>query len=226
MSATGVPLLVVSAHFDDAVLSCGHLLASCPGAVVATVCGGLAPIGTPAAPWDAESRWPDAHAATLGRRQEDAEALSILGAKQVCLDLLDEPYRLEKVPSTEVASAVRELVIQMRPERVLIPLGFRAHGDHVLTRDGSSVALLASSTPVHLYVDLPYHVTADAEEISELIGARRTIKRIASATEQEAKRKAVSCYRSQRDQLVRAFAERYTMLIHEPEAETFLVLRE
>ena len=48
-------LLVISPHFDDAVFSCGHLLAAAPGAVVVTVFGGRPDTyPSPVCPWDAD----------------------------------------------------------------------------------------------------------------------------------------------------------------------------
>ena len=50
---SGPNTLVISPHFDDAVLSCGHWLHMNPGAVVATVCSGKPERGSPASKWDA-----------------------------------------------------------------------------------------------------------------------------------------------------------------------------
>ena len=46
--------IIVSTHFDDAVLSLAHVLqATGPLATVVTVCGGPPPDGLPVSEWDA-----------------------------------------------------------------------------------------------------------------------------------------------------------------------------
>ena len=46
--------VVISPHFDDAVMSCGELIGSCSGVVVATVCSASPGPRVPASPeWDA-----------------------------------------------------------------------------------------------------------------------------------------------------------------------------
>jgi len=60
-------MLVVSPHLDDAVLSCGRLLAGRPGSVVATVFAGVPSRPDQCTDWTADAaspappkRWPSA----------------------------------------------------------------------------------------------------------------------------------------------------------------------
>ena len=86
-------LVVISPHFDDAVMSCGELIGSCSGVVVATVCSASPGPRVPASPeWDA-AEFETAHAAAMSRGEEDRRALAVLGAEQVGLGLVDELYR-------------------------------------------------------------------------------------------------------------------------------------
>src|SRR6185369_15623364 len=73
--------LIVSPHFDDAVLSCGaNLLTGGPPATVLTVCGGAPAPGTPPSSWDWRCGFLDGHSAAVRRRQEDERACAAAGA--------------------------------------------------------------------------------------------------------------------------------------------------
>ncbi|MDR5780666.1 PIG-L family deacetylase [Caballeronia sp. LZ065] len=84
-------LLVISPHLDDAVFSCGALLAAGTDALVCTVFA-----GTPEMPmvtgWDTACGFSDAHQAMEARRAEDIAALEILGARARHLSFLDSQY--------------------------------------------------------------------------------------------------------------------------------------
>ncbi|KAB0640285.1 PIG-L family deacetylase, partial [Burkholderia territorii] len=84
--------LVVSPHLDDAVFSCGQLLAQSPGSVVVTVFAGIPAHGTAAPPWDRRAGFRTADEAMRTRRDEDRRALGTLGAHAVWLDFLDDQY--------------------------------------------------------------------------------------------------------------------------------------
>lgn len=167
-----VPWLVISPHFDDAVLSCGHLLAANPSSVVATVCGGIVPEGVPAsAGWDALD-WNSANEATIGRRAEDLAALSRLSARQVCCDVFDGPYRGASQgdlgPFVQAVAWVLDLV---DAASIAIPIGGK-HDDHTLTRQGAMIALLATGdTGVYFYADLPYYTIDSPDQLAAELGA-------------------------------------------------------
>lgn len=87
----GAPLFVVSPHLDDAVFSCGVLLASHPGSLVCTVfCGAPAPPQRTA--WDASAGHRDSSAALCARIGEDEQALALVRARAVRLSFLDSQY--------------------------------------------------------------------------------------------------------------------------------------
>lgn len=133
-------MLVISPHLDDAVLSCGNLLASRPGSTVLTVFAG-APhhAAEPVTPWDAACGFRNAHEAIGARRAEDRAALSLLGAQPLWLEFCDSQYG-ETPPVEELRDALKELLLGLGDEMVLYPMGLY-HSDHLLVHDASRAAL-------------------------------------------------------------------------------------
>src|SRR5919106_5159209 len=72
-------VLVVSPHLDDAVFGCGELLAACPGSIVTTVFAG-APKHSELTEWDAAAGFRAGQDVMAARREEDQQALTIVGA--------------------------------------------------------------------------------------------------------------------------------------------------
>ncbi len=166
----------VSAHLDDAVFSCGGLIARQKArgdeVVVITVCAGDPPVGelTPFA-YDLHRRWGGEGSPVGLRRAEDHVACGRLGAAVVHLPIPDAIYRRsiqgeafypdsaslfgtiaagDAVRIDETAAALERAV---PPEsEVYVPLGIGAHVDHVLTRHAAE--RLAS--PRWYYRDVPY----------------------------------------------------------------------
>ncbi|PLP97938.1 hypothetical protein CYJ10_24370 [Cupriavidus pauculus] len=83
------PLTVISPYLDDAVFSCGGLIAAAMDPVVVTVFAGVPEAGTAPPKWGRAAGFDDALQAVLRRRHEDARALARLGARPEWLDLLD-----------------------------------------------------------------------------------------------------------------------------------------
>jgi LmbE family N-acetylglucosaminyl deacetylase len=150
--------VVISPHFDDAVLSVGGLISSRVGSLCAvqviTVCGGIPDESVAASDWDASTGFRSAAAAGVARRAEDIAAQESIGAGYTHLDLLDEPYRTESVRD---ALAVRLPSLLAGADEVFLPAGFGGHGDHVMCRDVAlSVIDWSAGAAVRLYADLPY----------------------------------------------------------------------
>ncbi|QDX21794.1 PIG-L family deacetylase [Pandoraea pnomenusa] len=125
--------LVISPHLDDAVFSCGRLMAAAPGTVVVTVFAGVPPAGTPAPPWDRAAGFASGHEAMQARRLEDLSALDKLRAESVWLPFLDRQY-VDAETSQAIAPALREILGEYPDRRVLAPLGL-FHSDHALVFD-------------------------------------------------------------------------------------------
>jgi LmbE family N-acetylglucosaminyl deacetylase len=156
-------LLVLSPHFDDAVLSCGELIGSRPGTEVATVCSGIPGPGVTASPeWDAPTTGCSlADQAARCRTEEDRRALSILNATQRGLGLVDELYRLpEDRHDTWRAGtvALEALLDELRPRTLVFPIGLGAQGsDHDLAREIALAALVSRQWCYGVaYAELPY----------------------------------------------------------------------
>lgn len=133
--------LIVSPHLDDAVFSCGQLLAAHPGSTVVTVFAGIPEPDTPASEWDRRCGFTSAAQAMAQRREEDRIALSLLEARPVWLDFLDSAYAAAPAPD-EVARALQQVLLELAPDTVLFPLGL-FHADHLLTHEAAQRAALA-----------------------------------------------------------------------------------
>jgi LmbE family N-acetylglucosaminyl deacetylase len=189
--------LVISPHFDDAVLSNGHLITMNPDSVVATLCGGIAPEGMSVGGWDSH-HWTTARAATTGRRAEDAAALEVLLAEQICLDELDDQYRNRAGDMERSVAAIRDVLQSVEFDRVAVPLAVDKHGDHEMTRDAAiEAAHQCGITEIHLYADLPYFTGENADAVAESFGASRAREEPPTDEDLAAKRDALACYATQ-----------------------------
>jgi len=150
----------ISTHLDDVVLSCGHFLAQNPGAVVVTVCAG-APEG-PSGAWDRlTTGQASAPAALAQRRQEDVEALRLLGATPLWLDLYDGQYDWGELRSVRrqgprsIADEVGRALARIGASTVVAPVGL-FHRDHVTVSDSCLLLAGDRAEDFYLYVDMPY----------------------------------------------------------------------
>ncbi|WP_175727190.1 PIG-L deacetylase family protein [Burkholderia ambifaria] len=152
--------LVISPHLDDAVFSCGQLLAQAPGSVVVTVFAGIPACGSDAPPWDRRAGFRTADEAVRSRRDEDRCALAMLGAQPVWLDFLDDQYGT-RAPSTAIAARLADTIDAHPGFGVLAPAGL-FHRDHIqvqqavltLLRDNSRAGDAARVW--RFYEDVPY----------------------------------------------------------------------
>lgn len=85
-------VVIVSPHLDDAVLGCGRLMAAHPGATVVTVYAGGPPVyPDPMTHWDTLAGFVAGDDVLAARREEDAAALTVLGATPSWLDFVEHP---------------------------------------------------------------------------------------------------------------------------------------
>ena len=124
-------VLVVSPHLDDAVLSCGHLLARAEKALSVTVFAGTpARYPTPPTGWDRACGFVAGDDIVEKRRTEDARALKILGVSARGLDFLDFQYRNGEKPDTKaLAAALERMIDEFEPTTIAVPLAIQ-HPDH------------------------------------------------------------------------------------------------
>ncbi|MDE1182265.1 PIG-L family deacetylase [Paraburkholderia sp.] len=129
MSETSPRLFVVSPHFDDAVFSCGALMAAHPDAAVCTVFA--APPEHPMhTEWDMKAGFADSHDAIHARTVEDDNALDVLDAIPLRMPFRDCQYA--DSPSIDrLAAALEETIYRSTANVLLMPLGL-FHPDHQL----------------------------------------------------------------------------------------------
>jgi LmbE family N-acetylglucosaminyl deacetylase len=127
------PLMVVSPHLDDAVLSCGQLMAGRPDCVVATLFTACPEVAQ-STPFDASCGFADSTTAMIARMLEDHQACERLSAKPVHLGFLDGQYLgLDPGDVRDVDplyETLASLWASLEYPDVLAPLGI-AHPDHV-----------------------------------------------------------------------------------------------
>ena len=151
------PIVVISTHLDDAVLSCAQLINATSDVTVVTVLAG--------APEEfhegynsqttGESFAP--HAMKI-RRDEDARAMSMLSADYVWLDLLENDYLGSHPRSNdtqEIREALSHVLNERRPRTVLSPLGL-FHPDHLAVSNACLELATQSEFEWYLYLDMPY----------------------------------------------------------------------
>jgi LmbE family N-acetylglucosaminyl deacetylase len=146
--------VVLSPHFDDAVLSCWHVLAGPCEVRVLTVFGGAPPNGQ-LGYWDRLTGARDGAERVRERAQEDRKALALAGRTSKSLPILDEQHRDERLAPAELAGRLRGEI----PEGATLfaPAALGLHPDHRLLRD-AGLDLRAQGHPVVLYADLPHAV--------------------------------------------------------------------
>jgi LmbE family N-acetylglucosaminyl deacetylase len=135
-------IVVVSPHFDDAVLGASDLLGSYSGSTVITVVAGRPPSYPPeATDWDACGGFVAGDDVVAARRAEDVAALAVLQADHVWLDVADHQYlkKSERQSPQEVAPSLKAAIESLDPTAVFLPMGI-ANPDHVMTHDAGLIA--------------------------------------------------------------------------------------
>jgi GlcNAc-PI de-N-acetylase len=149
--------VILSPHFDDAVLSCWHRLASASEVLVVNVFAGEPPAGT-LGWWDELAGASDSAAAVRARIEEDRQALAHVGRTAVNLPFLDSQYRQGDQAPAEIVQALREVLLPSA--RIYAPASLGDHHcDHIAVR-AAALALRAQGADVTLYADLP-HATVE-----------------------------------------------------------------
>lgn len=168
--------LYLSPHLDDAVMSCGGLIAqqTATGELVSvvTVCAGDPPPGLPSSfASELHERWEEASSPVAARRAEDRVACGRLDAAVLHLDIPDAVYRRDREgeliynSESEIFSPVdirEENLIQHLADvikktypaecKIYCPIGVGGHVDHQLTRRAAERLDLS----LWYYYDLPY----------------------------------------------------------------------
>lgn len=144
----------ISPHLDDAVLSCGQLIAAEENTEVITICAGL-PKKDVKTDYDMKCGFKSSYKAMTERRSEDIVANYRLGSPFVHLNFLDGQY--DKLFDLDQATEQLEKLLQ-GTDLVIAPLGLK-HLDHVHTRN--TLLDMYDKNPywdLWLYEELPYRV--------------------------------------------------------------------
>lgn len=191
---------VISPHLDDAVFSCGDMLAGCHIAHVVTVCTGMPADPGLLTPWDRDCGFTSAAEAMRRRLQENAEALALLDCRGTELGLPDSQYVENWQPYAQpLRQALMDALQSLQPERIVMPLGL-FHTDHQRVSD-TLLSLVAAFPTVRwlAYEDIPYR--ARERLVQERLFAIRarglSVHRAATPVRTTQKRQAVAAYRSQ-----------------------------
>jgi hypothetical protein len=150
------PALLLSPHWDDAVLSCWSLLSGAGELAVANVFAGVPPPGRSTV-WTEVLRARDTAERARWRMAEDAQALARAGREPINLPLLEaRPQGASRVSGLEEIDRALCAVLTSA-SHVYVPAGIGSHVDHLLTRRYGQ-ALARHGVPVSLYAELPYCV--------------------------------------------------------------------
>jgi len=220
-------IVVVSPHFDDAAMGAGEMLihhADRSATTVITVLGGRPP-RYPDEPteWDALGGFKAGDDVVAVRREEDAAAMAVLGAKPVWLEFPDHQYLAveDRPTAADVAPTLEQAIVAESPTAVFTPMGI-ANPDHVMTHGAS--LLVREQHPEwawfayedHGYKHLPGML---AWRVSKLFreGIWPTPALVPIDLDEDRKRKAIGCYTSQIPPLERDHALSTRLAVHAPE---------
>jgi LmbE family N-acetylglucosaminyl deacetylase len=164
------PLVAVSPHLDDVVLSCAGLVAGTADAAVITVFAGFPPPHAGVTEWDEMCGFGPGDDVVGIRRAEDRAALAVLAAHPVWLDFVDEQYVTELATSAEIAERLRaELGVGGR-QTIAFPLGL-SHLDHERTHE-ACVQLLEETPELAAnwiaFTDVPYRALHSGQAATRL----------------------------------------------------------
>lgn len=214
------PLLALSPHFDDAVMSVGAALAAVAGTgrpvVVCTVLAGspAPPLSDPANQFHRNCGLGDDAVAV--RAAEDRAAVAAIGATHRHLPFLDALYRrrgddwlctwlgahfdpnlpAEPELAAEVTDGLRALLDDLRPAAVWTCAAIGGHVDHRLTLTTATAACQAHGVDLSVWEDLPYAIGQPAT-----VSAGQVTPVPIGPSELDQKLAGVACYQSQLDVL-------------------------
>jgi LmbE family N-acetylglucosaminyl deacetylase len=193
--------VVVSPHFDDAVLSCWSLVDSDADVEVVTFYTAGPDDPALVTRWDADTGV-TSQVRMQQRAEENLAALAIAGRSATNLGGLEGQYGDGSVDEEVLAAAIRDAEI------VYLPAATATHEDginkeHVRVRDAG----LRIRPDARLYADQPYnHFRAGLEPPADLrdrVGEKQEV--LLTSTQRERKATALACYAGELRKLAEAF---------------------
>lgn len=220
--------LFLSPHLDDAVLSCGEYinsLVSCENDVkVITIFSGV-PVFNCESKLAKEfhAKWGLKEDVVIQRRNEDKNAMKILGVNFDYLDELDSIYRVDiegnfkfltetqiflgnlskdKDTLERVQEKLEKNILEYKPDYIFSPLGIGRHVDHVMVRTAVENISESVKADFFYYEDIPY-VCQGVDSTWEEELTKNLIKEIIEVEKKDFDYKldATKCYESQLDML-------------------------
>lgn len=190
-------VLLVSPHFDDAILSAGQFMAERPDTVVLTVFGGFPQnADTVHSPYDEKSGFKNAKEAVEARRWEDNLAVSMLRGTAIHLEFADSQYNEYNLVE-DITDEIQRILNAGDYEAIYAPIGLD-HPDHVSVTN--AILKLKTDLPVYLWEDLPTRVVYPEQVPARLaqLGLDYIPERtIFNKTLIADKMRALACYGSQ-----------------------------
>ena len=191
-------ILLISPHFDDAVLSAGQYMADRPDCEVVTVFA-----GTPAnpdklkTPYDEKCGFDNARDAVGTRIRENEQALALLEATSINLEFCDSQYS-QYVGMADILHKLQNIIDSSDYEMIMAPLGL-GHPDHLMVTD--AVIRLNTEKPIWLWEDLPLRVVEPQlvwGRIATLGLANKEVMQHSTTGDKMAKKiRSMLCYKSQ-----------------------------
>lgn len=203
--------LALSPHLDDAVFSCGGLLALLTDrgwrVVMATAfTRSIHPAAGFALACQLDKGLPADLDYMALRRAEDAAAARVLGVETRWLDLPEAPHRgydsagalfgpprADDTIAADLAPMIDHLLEELRPDLVLAPQGLGRHIDH--RRLIEALPDTTNHLTLAFWRDSPYAIRDPAAHPFDGVGGREG--RVAIAAGLERKLESACCYRSQ-----------------------------
>lgn len=190
-------LLMVSPHFDDAILSAGQFMAERPDVVVVTIFGGMPESPERiVTPYDTKCGFKNAQDAVSERRRENDAAVAMLHATKIDLDFPDGQYEVA-TSEVEITDVLQRIVDGQEFDAIYAPLGL-GHPDHM--KVSNAVLKLDTKLPVVLWEDLPIRITEPElvpDRLQQLGLAYRPSRTILDRKFIADKIRALMCYSSQ-----------------------------
>lgn len=193
--------MVVSTHFDDAVLSCWSLVDSDADVEVVTVYTAGPGDPTVISRWDADTSV-TSQVRMQQRAEENRAALALAGRGATNLGCLEGQYGDGSVDEDILAGAIRDA------EVVYLPAAIATHEEHVnkehvRVRDAG----LRIRPDAWLYADQPYNHFRAALSLPAALRDRfgDAEELVLSPTQRERKAKALACYAGELQKLTNGF---------------------
>ncbi|MDQ1477849.1 MAG: hypothetical protein QOE62_3078 [Actinomycetota bacterium] len=156
------PACFVSTHLDDAVMSCGHLIAQTADVTIMTIFAGAPDANFGG--WNCATTGQHNARGALGvRRAEDIAAAKVLNSTAVHLDLWESEFFGPQNISSVVA-LLGATIEAIEPASVFLPVGLH-HSDHIAV-NVAGMELVNLGLPAvdwFAYLDVPYNLAFQHE---------------------------------------------------------------